>query len=124
MLASSLRISVPATAAAVRVIRTVASAAAAEHLLAFDVLEDMNLAIDEASGALLADTAGEGNLECVVSPAANGLDFTISRTTAIAQWPPVDWPGSLGAVVLNSVAADVSLDVAAGKPSITFTVGR
>ncbi len=118
------RLTVPASPEAVRVIRAVAGAAAAEAALGYDSFDDLSLAIDEASGALLEH--GGASLHCSVHDTSPGLAVTLSMTPRPgerSQWPHPGWQESLGALVLSSVAADVDYGELAGCPAVSFNVG-
>lgn len=118
------RLSVPASPASVRVIRSVASAAAAEAALAYDSFDDLGLAIDEASGALLEH--GGVSLHCSVDDSDHGLAVVLSITPDPGerrQWPDQGWQESLGALVLSTVAADVAYGEVAGRPAVSFNIG-
>ncbi|NND03347.1 MAG: hypothetical protein HKN91_11225 [Acidimicrobiia bacterium] len=120
----AFRLTTPAAADAVRIIRAVANGAAADAALSYNSFEDLDLAVGEASASLLEHGSG-GSLECVVSVAEGSLDVSVALSgspEATAQWPPADWENSLGALVLGSVASDVHLVHVDGNPAISFTV--
>lgn len=122
MTAPTYRLSVPATPASVRVIRTVASAVAADESLSFDQLDEMNLAIDEASAALLEHVEGDV-LDCALDVGDHQLSFLISMPAATnTGWPLPEWRSSLGVTVLNAIASDVDFLMADGNPAVAFAV--
>lgn len=115
------RLSVPALPDAIRVIRSVANAAAAEANLGYDSLDDLSLAIDEAGGALL-DVDSE-SLVCTVAREADRLAVIMTAdTTGADEWPAPDWRDSLGALVLSSIATDVDFNKLDGRPAVSFTI--
>lgn len=125
MPASILNVTIPSTAEAIRVVRAVANAAAAAEEFSYDGLGDIDLAVGEAGAALL-DLSAEGDIGCAITPTAGALQFEMSLVTPglLGDWPPEDWPESLGAIVLNAVAGDVMYVLDEGRPTIRFTVSR
>lgn len=115
---------VPADPTSLRVMRSVASAAAAEADLGFDAVDDLSLAIDEAGGALLEYGTG-GSLHCVARRENEGLAITVAGDAgdSVAEpWPPPDWEQSMGALVLAAVAPGVEYKTIDGSPAVTFSV--
>lgn len=116
-------VEIPTQPEAVRVLRGVANAAAAAHLMSFDAIEDMDLALDEAGSALL-EWGARGSLRCAVSTDAAGLRVAMSgQSGAGTAWPPAGWNESLSGIVLQSVAEDVRLEADGELALITFRVG-
>lgn len=124
MSSGQFRCSVPPAETSVRVLRSVVRAAAADLDASYDILDEIGLAVDEASGALLA-VPGEGPLACEGRASGASLQVTMSREVAdSAEWPPAGWENSLGAIVLHSVAHDVDFRSEAGRPVVQFRVGE
>ena len=114
---------VPADAGYLRIVRAVACSAATVAGLALDRLDDLALALDEASTVLIgtgAGTALEGTL--VVEP--DRVEVTIGAGADLenSPWPPVGWHESLTATVLDSVAHDVAFAGSGGRRTVRFTV--
>lgn len=121
MAPETLQLSVPAEAGAVRVIRAVVGGVAAGASFAFDTFDDLHLAIDEASGELIAHGA-TGQLDCTVTSRAGAVDVIVTSDRPIEGWPQVDWAESLGAVVLQAIADEVRYESLEGRPSIAFSM--
>lgn len=126
MTATVFSLVVPAEPGAVRVIRSVASGAAAEADLAYDSLDDLGLAIDEAGSALLSHGGVGGALRCELSSVGSVLDVTMSASSPKqgVDWPSPDWQESLEAMVLMAVAGSVSFTRVGGNPAVSFTIGN
>lgn len=113
----AVRVSVPARAEFVHVLRSVTGAVSGRLPLSLDDVDDLRLAVDEACARLLA-LGGEprtlrldlralpGRLELVVA-----LDVTTS-------WPPPDFEGSLAWRVLVALAEHVRFEHWNGSPAI------
>lgn len=115
-----IRVAIPAEARYVRIVRMVASASAASVGLGLDRLDDLALAIDEACGALL-HVPGTSSLQCSISAVGPGIRVRVDGRDAVAPtWPPPDWQDSLEAIVLFSVAEDVTASTEEGVPAIAF----
>ncbi len=113
---------VPADPKNARILRMVASAVASGVGLGMDRLEDLALAIDEASGVLLG-VAGTTSLECAITPVGDGVEVRVRSVGGRgAAWPLPSWSDSLERLVLTSVTDAVEPMLDAGEPSIRFTI--
>ncbi len=121
MAGETLNLSVPADVGAVRIIRTVADGVAAASSLGFDTFDDLHLAIDEASGELIAHGA-DTQLECTVTAGDRSVDVVVASDRRLDGWPADDWAESLGAVVLQAVAADVRFEDDGTRSVVAFSV--
>ncbi len=122
MAAEPTCLTVPADPGYLRIVRTVASSAAAGGALGLEGLENLALAIDEAGTALLR-TPGATALSVTLESGPGGIvvELDVDRSPK-EPWPPTGWSGSLGARVLDAVADDVTLTASDGKRSIRLVV--
>lgn len=124
MTSTAFQLTSPANPESVRVIRAVASGAAADAAMSYDSLDDLDLAVGEASAALLEHSPGT-SLECVVAVSPGELEVSVrlhGAQRAERQWPPAGWEESLGAVVLGAVASNLRYDHREGMPAVSFTI--
>lgn len=117
----SIHLKLPRHAAIVRVIRTVANRAADLAGLGFDRVDDLGLAVDEATAVLLA-SQGPGSLSVVVDQAPSRVRVELSVEASGGDWPPDDLRDSIGWMVLESVADEVALAASSEAHSIAVTV--
>jgi hypothetical protein len=115
-------LTVPADPGYLRIVRTVASSAAADGALGLEGIENLALAIDEAGAALLR-TPGATVLSVTLESGPGGVvvELDVDRSPE-EPWPPAGWNGSLGARVLEAVADEVTLTASDGKRSIRVVV--
>lgn len=108
---------VPGERESLRVLRLVASDVGRLLGFGYDAIEDSRLAVNEAASMLLA--AGSGEIECQIGLEESVLTVEMSPDQPLDSWPPTDWEGSLGELVLSSVVDGLRLGSA---PSVSFSV--
>jgi serine/threonine-protein kinase RsbW len=111
-----VEVSVPAGAEHVRLLRTVAAAAAAHHDLTVDAIEDLRLAVDEAGAQLLR--LGGTTLRLRLSPTGDGVEVEVTTDATDAAWPPQDMERSLAWQVLKGLSDDVAVGHGPDGPTI------
>ena len=112
----AVRVSVPARAEFLHVVRTVVGSVAARHDLTIDAIEDLRIAVDEACAQLLRARGTEVIVE--VSAHAHGIE-TLCRTDAVvAMWPPRELQSSLAAQVLRGLTDSVAWELSASGPAV------
>lgn len=117
----SLHVSIPPSGQYARIVRAVA-ATAASPVLAIDGLEDLALAIDEACSQILQAEAID-HIEWTITAHEAYVDVVARAVDGRADaWPPADWPESLEAVVLHSIASDVEVAIIDEVPGVRFSI--
>jgi serine/threonine-protein kinase RsbW len=111
-----VRVSVPARAEFLHVVRTVVASVAARHDLTIDAIEDLRIAVDEACAQLLRARGTEVTVE--VNPRPDGIETLCSTDAEVPMWPPEDLLRSLAAQVLRGLTDSVSWELSAGGPSV------
>jgi serine/threonine-protein kinase RsbW len=116
-----ITVSVPARADFVHVLRAVASSVAARLDMAYDVIEEVRILVDEASTLLLQVPGVTGQtFVLTLEPAAGGLRAALSAQGANGLWPPEDLERTWAWRVIEGLCDEVGIDHASGGPSITF----
>ena len=118
-----ISVTVPSEARHVRILRTIGCSAASAAGFGLDRIEDLALAIDEASAALLRSAPGphlQGTL--VVDEGRVGVTIG-TEGDGEGAWPPDGWDGTLGARVLAALADDVTFATPPKWRTVQFTVG-
>jgi len=111
-----IRLTIPATAAWVVLVRTATTAVCARMDFGMDRLEDVRLAVDEVASLLIKDAEPDTDLECTLIPSDNGqLDLILSAQTKTGTLPATN---SFSWTVLTALVDDVSAVVDANKLSI------
>lgn len=113
-----VRISLPARAEFVGVVRGVLMAAAGRSGLTIDAGDDLALAVDEMSAALLHG-GGSGQLVIVVVESAGGLKVEATADGVSGHWPPDGWSASTAAMILEALVDHIVFARSNGSASIT-----
>ncbi len=117
-----VRLSVPAEAGSLAVVRTVAAAAGARAALTLDDLDDLTIATEEAVLALIGFGASQVEVRADIGDAR--VAVSVSSEGPRAGWPPADLSDGLAWKVLTGLATEVRLGPDGGAPAISFTKGR
>ena len=115
-----IRVTVPARAELVHVLRAVTATVASRVPVSFDGIEDLRLAVDEACSQLLALT-GATTLTLTLRPLPDRLEAVVGVDPAARGWPPGALEETLGWRVLTALVDSVAVDVDGTGPSIRFT---
>lgn len=102
-----IRLSVPAEAGYLTVVRTAAAAVAGRLGATVDDIEDLRIAVNEACAVLLAHADDGADLACRFDIGEDGrLGFRVVVASADGEVPE---PGSFAWMVLESLTGDVSV---------------
>jgi serine/threonine-protein kinase RsbW len=118
----TVELSVPADAAYVSVLRTVTASLAARRDFTIEEIDDLRIAVDEASSLLLPHAPTGGQLAAVFGGAPDGLTVVVS-VPSIGNQPEIDQT-SFAWMVLAALADTVSTEVSAEHLSVTLTKAR
>lgn len=119
-------VSVPAMPDFVHVLRSVVAAVAARSDFSYDAIEDLRLAVDEASAQLLAFGRGATciRVEIDMEPEA-GLEVVVSSDAQdLAGWPPEGAERTLTWQVLSALADSARFEVHEGTPAVRLSKRR
>jgi len=115
-----VRVSVPARPDFVHVLRAVVSSVASRLEMSFDLVEEVRIAVDEASTMLL-DVADAGALlELAIELQEDGLVATLTAATDVDGWPDDSVKASWPWRVMTGLCDEVALDRSPGGPTIRF----
>jgi serine/threonine-protein kinase RsbW len=112
----AVRITVPARAEFLHIVRTVVGSVAARHDLTIDAIEDLRIAVDEACAQLLATRGTWVTVEIV--PGGDGVNAVCSIDGDVATWPPDGVQHSLATQVLQGLADSVAWERTAAGPAV------
>jgi serine/threonine-protein kinase RsbW len=111
-----VRITVPARADFLHVVRTVVGSVAARNDLTIDAIEDLRIAVDEACAQLLAVRGSAVTVE--IAPRPGGIETICSTDAEVAVWPPQGIQDSLAAQVLQGLSDTVAWERTPAGPSV------
>jgi len=112
----AVRITVPARAEFLHVVRTVVGSVAARHDLTIDAIEDLRIAVDEACAQLLGARGTAVTVE--IAPRGGGVETLCTTDAEVATWPPVGIQHTLAAQVLQGLADSVAWERTPAGPSV------
>lgn len=116
---SDVIVTVPSQAAFVHVLRSVAASVAARTDLPVDDIDDLRMAIDEASSQLLLLRPSAATLTLRLHVIEGGVETVVSVDgPAPAGWPPGALRESLAWNVLSGLSDELSFELVAGAPAI------
>jgi serine/threonine-protein kinase RsbW len=120
---ATVTLALPADAAYVSVLRTVTASLAARRDFTLEEIDDLRIAVDEASALLLPQAGGESRLEAVFDGDHDRLTVRVS-----VNWPDRDHAQidetSFAWMVLAALTDQVSTSVTAELVSVTLTKAR
>jgi serine/threonine-protein kinase RsbW len=116
---SDVVVTVPSQAAFVHVLRSVAASVAARTDLPVDDIDDLRMAIDEASSQLLMLGLSPATLTLRLRAIDGGVEAVVSVDgSAPADWPPPAFHDSLAWNVLSALSDELSFELPDGAPAI------
>ena len=116
---SDVVVTVPSQAAFVHVLRSVAASVAARIDLPVDDIDDLRMAVDEASSQLLMLVPSAGTLTLRLRAIDGGVEAVVSVDgSAPADWPPPAFLDSLAWNVLSGLSDELAFELPAGAPAI------
>jgi serine/threonine-protein kinase RsbW len=116
-----ITVAVPAVAARVHVLRAVTAAVASRMRMSFDAIEDLRLAVDEASAWLLGTNPGASSLILRLLPLDDRLEAVVAvEPGADKAWPPADVEQGLPWRILTALVDTLALGTDPSEPSISL----
>ena len=116
---ADVEVKVPADGAFVSVLRTTTAGLAARLDFTIDEIEDLRIAVGEASALVLLDAAGGSDLWCRFFLGERAITVT---TTVLVDHPVVPDFQSFTWTVLSTLASEATVDVVDGTYTVTLTV--
>ena len=113
-------VSIPADATSVHVLRAVTAAVASRMRMSFDAIEDLRLAVDEASAWLLGTNRGASTLSLRLLPLDDRLEAVVAVDVAAAVWPPPEVERGLPWKILSALVDTLALGTDPSEPSISL----
>jgi serine/threonine-protein kinase RsbW len=111
-----VRITVPARAEFLHVVRTVVGSVAARHDLTIDAIEDLRIAVDEACAQLL--TAHGDHVTVAIGGTGEGVETVCTTDADVEVWPPEGVQHSLATQVLQGLTDSVAWELSAAGPTV------
>lgn len=113
-----VRVTVPARADFVQLLRSVTASVAGRLPLSLDDLDDLRLAVDESCARLLAAGEGARTIRLDLRALPGRLELLIVADATTEQWPPPAVEDTLGWQVLDALTGSVRFERWNGAPAI------
>jgi serine/threonine-protein kinase RsbW len=117
---SEIRLSVPARADFVHVLRSVAASVAAGLDFSFDDIEDLRLAVDEACAYLLSLQEDSTSLTLTIVSEAGTIDVLASVDGQPARTKPTGLQATVVWHLLGALTSEARFEEIEGHPGIRF----
>jgi serine/threonine-protein kinase RsbW len=117
----SITISVPARTGFVHVLRAVTAGVAAGLDFSIDEIDDLRLAVDEASAHLMSGPAPSERISVRLTPGRDRLDILAWGDATDGDWSPERAERSMSWHVLSALADEAALEHVDGAPAIRFS---
>jgi serine/threonine-protein kinase RsbW len=114
----SISVSVPARPEFIYLFRTVVASVAGRLELPFEVIQDMRLAVNEASADLLSAGPTASTLSLRLVPGADSLTVLIWTDADVAEWPRAVGRDQLTWQILSSLTDEAKIVRLDGAPGI------
>lgn len=119
---ATVSVSVPARPDFIHVLRSVVAAVAARAEFSFDAIDDLRLAVDEASAQLLSLSAPATTLSMSVTVNDDGGDIEVLASTdadvSTGVWPPAGAERTLTWQVLSALADEARFERIGSGPGL------
>ncbi|HEU4355449.1 MAG TPA: anti-sigma regulatory factor [Actinomycetota bacterium] len=119
---NAVTVTVPANAGFVHVLRAVTAAVASRLQVPYDGIEDLRLAVDEASARLLMLPAAASSLTLRLEPYADRLEIVVGVDATVGEWPPAGLEESLAWTILVALVDTVRPEMDRDGPSIRMVM--
>ena len=118
---SEIRLSVPARADYVHVLRSVIASVAAKLDFSYDDIEDLRLAVDEACAYLLGLRDTPTVLTLSITPSDGSVDVLASVDGAVSVEAATGQQANMMWHLLAALTDEARMDEQSGQPGIRFT---
>jgi serine/threonine-protein kinase RsbW len=118
---SEIRLSVPARADYVHVLRSVTASVAAKLDFSFDDIEDLRLAVDEACAYLLGLQEDPTSLSLTITPSGGAVDVLASVDGEEAAGRGQGLQATMVWHLLGALTDEARFEESGGHPGIRFT---
>lgn len=113
-----IRVTVPARPDFLHVIRSVTASVAARLDLAYDDIDDLRIAVDEASAELLKEGGSSSILTLSITTTGDRVEVVVCTDGDVKRWPPPGVEGTLIWQVLAGLTEYPSFERFEGYPAM------
>jgi serine/threonine-protein kinase RsbW len=117
-------VSVPARGEFVHVLRSVIASVAARAEFTYDEIDDLRLAVDEASAQLIGVGPATTLSVTIRTLDGGGLEVLATIDATAAAWPPPGAEHGLAWQILSALADETRFDRADGQPALRIVKRR
>lgn len=113
-----IRVSVPARPEFLHLIRSVTASVAARLDLAYDDIDDLRIAVDEACAELLSEGGNSSVLTLSITTSGDRVEVVVCTDGDVKEWPPKGVEGSLIWQVLGGLTESPRFERFEGYPAM------
>lgn len=106
----AIAVSVPASAGFVAVLRSVTASVSARMDLPYDAIDDLCLAVDEASAHLLQNAGNPGALTLVIGLDDESIELVVASDGSAEEWPRPEYRQGFGWRVLSALIDEANFE--------------
>lgn len=117
----SVRLCIPAHPKYLHLLRSIAASVAGRMDFAFDAIDDLRLAVAEASAQVMASRSPGSGLTMVVNEQSQSVTVDVATDATSTPWPPDGFDRSLAWKVMTALADEAEIGQDAAAPSISLT---
>lgn len=118
---SAVVVSVPARPDFVHVLTSVTASVAARMDLPYDDIDDLRLAVDEASAQLLVVASDGSALTLRIIPTEDVLELVVAINATSVDWPPPEPEESLAWRLMSALADEARFERSDHGPALRLT---
>ena len=108
-MSGDIRVSLPARAEFLHILRSVVASAAASMDFTFDAIDDLRLMVDEACGQILGVSTGDAALKVAIGFGDHSLELTVS-TDGAGSKAPETIKDSMAWTILSALSDTLKLE--------------
>lgn len=117
---ADITVSIPARPEFIHVLRSVIASVAARMNFPYDGIDDLRIAVDEASAHLLSVGQSATSVLLRISTSEAGIEVVASLDADDVGWPPEGAEQTLTWQVLSGLVDEARFERAGGGPAIRF----
>jgi serine/threonine-protein kinase RsbW len=120
LLTTKVVVTIPARPEVVHILRSVAASVASRSDLTIDAIDDLRIAVDEASAQLISAAPDASTLTMIAEAEGSHAEIQLCTSGEVATWPPDGLERSLAWQVLNGLADEVSFGRTSQGPTVVI----
>jgi serine/threonine-protein kinase RsbW len=118
--ATKVVVTIPARPEVVHILRSVAASVATRSELTIDAIDDLRIAVDEASAQLISAAPDAATLTMIAEAEGSRAEIQLCTSGEVETWPPEGLERTLAWQVLTGLADEVSFGRTPQGPTVVI----